>query len=334
MPDVAGSYGVAKGMAKPEPENNPKPLNAPVVKQASFLARFWFLLRRACISAAFDNCFSIAKGAAYSFLFSLFPVVTTLITILLKVRAQAILHIVARFVIQVAPPGTEELILWRLQQHGTPLSLSVVSIVVAVWAGSGAMMSLLEGFQAAYRIPTGRPFLRQRAVGIFLVFLVAVPLVAVSALLIFGDRGETVLVRWLGVLPEGSELSGPVEVLWRIGRYVLAFCTTTFVTGLLYYVGTNYRPEPRRADGRKWRHRLLTVWPGAFVATTLWMIATTGFAWYVAHFGHYNFFYGSIGAVIILLLWLYLIACVALIGCEFNAERERLFALPVRFDRR
>ena len=195
-------------------------------------------------------------------------------------------------------------------------------------------MSLLEGFQAAYRIPTGRPFLQQRAVGIFLVFVVAIPLVAASALLIFGERSENILVRWLGVLPEGSELSGPVELLWRLGRYLLAFCTTTFVTGLLYFIGTHYRPEPRRADGRNWENRFLAVWPGAFVATTLWMIATVGFAWYVGHFGHYNIFYGSIGAVIILLLWLYLIACIALIGCEFNAERERLFALPVRFDRR
>lgn len=326
MPDVAGSCDVTREPGAAKRPEQPLSTDAPLIKRAGFLSRFWFLLRQAVISAAFDNCFSIAKGAAYSFLFSLFPVVTTLITILIKVRAQAIVHVIARFVMQVAPPGTEELILWRLQQHGSPLSLSVVSIVLAIWAGSGAMMSLLEGFQAAYRIPTGRPFFHQRAVGIFLVFVVAVPLVVASALLIFGDRGETVLVGWIGLLPEGSELSTPVELAWRVGRYVLAFCTTTFVTGLLYYIGTNYLPEPRPRAGKE-HVRLLAVWPGAFLATTLWMIATVGFAWYVAHFGHYNLLYGSIGAVIILLLWLYLIACIALIGCEFNAERERLNAL-------
>jgi membrane protein len=60
----------------------------------------------------------------------------------------------------------------------------------------------------------------------------------------------------------------------------------------------------------------------------LWLLATAGFAWYVAHIANYNFFYGSLGTVIVLLVWLYLIACIALIGCEFNAESERIDALP------
>jgi membrane protein len=72
----------------------------------------------------------------------------------------------------------------------------------------------------------------------------------------------------------------------------------------------------------------MRVWPGAFLATVLWLLATVGFAWYVGHIANYNFFYGSIGTVIVLLIWLYLIACIALIGCEFNAERERMMWLP------
>ena len=75
--------------------------------------------------------------------------------------------------------------------------------------------------------------------------------------------------------------------------------------------------------------RFLRVWPGAILATVLWLLATAGFAWYVHHVANYNIFYGSIGAVIILLIWLYLIAVIALIGCEFNAERERVEVLPV-----
>ena len=73
----------------------------------------------------------------------------------------------------------------------------------------------------------------------------------------------------------------------------------------------------------------MRVWPGAFLATVLWLAATAGFAWYVGHrLSSYNVFYGSIGAVIVLLIWLYLLACIALIGCEFNAERERIDELP------
>jgi membrane protein len=118
-------------------------------------------------------------------------------------------------------------------------------------------------------------------------------------------------------------------LIWHLGRLSLAFCTTTFVTGLLYYFGPNHRPEPQHVK-KAMASRFLRVWPGAFLATVLWMIATAGFAWYVSHLAHYNIFYGSIWTVVVLLIWLYLVACISLLGCEFNAERERagLVAIP------
>jgi membrane protein len=83
---------------------------------------------------------------------------------------------------------------------------------------------------------------------------------------------------------------------------------------LLYHYGPN---RPRR---------FRSVWPGAFLATILWLAATTGFAWYVGNIANYNVLYGSIGAVIALMVWLYVLALIALLGCEFNAERDRFFA--------
>jgi membrane protein len=213
--------------------------------------------------------------------------------------------------------------LWRLRQQGRPVSLSVVAALLALWAGAGAMMSLMEGFQAAYRMPSGRPFFKQRAMAIFLVLIAAVPAVGASALLIFGQRGEIAFVQWMGLSPKNSPLSAPVELAWHIARYVVAFCTTTLVTGLLYYFGPNHRLDLRPTAGFR-EGRFMRVWPGAFLATSLWLITTAGFAWYVGHIAHYSIFYGSIWAVIVLLIWLYLIACIALVGCEFNAERERM----------
>jgi membrane protein len=293
-----------------------------IASEPNALVLFWHLFRGAFIAAFEDNCFSIAKGAAYSFLLAVFPVLTALTSILIQANAQSVVHVIARFLSQVVPPGTEEIVLSRLRERGArPISLPVVALLLSLWAGSGAMLSLMEGFQAAYRIPTGRSFLKQRAMGILLVLIAAVPAVAASSLIIFGDRGEKIIIQWIGVGAEGHELSAPVEMLWRVARYVLAFCTTTFVTGLLYYFGPNYVPEmsPHVPGSRFWR-----VWPGAFLATLLWLITTACFAWYVGHrLASYNIFYGSIGAVIVLTIWLYLIACIALIGCEFNAERER-----------
>jgi membrane protein len=67
-----------------------------------------------------------------------------------------------------------------------------------------------------------------------------------------------------------------------------------------------------------------SVWPGAILATVLWLLATTVFALYVRHIANYNVLYGSIGAVIALLVWMYLLAVSSLLGCEYNAVRERL----------
>lgn len=300
----------------------------PVVAEPSPLARSLWLFRRAFIAAYEDNCFSIAKGAAYSFLLSLFPVLTALASVLFQVRAQAVLHVMATFLAQVVPPGTEDLILSRLPERGArPISLPFAALALSLWAGSGAMMSLMEGFQAAYRIPSGRPFLKQRAMAIFLLLSAALPSVLASSLIIFGDRSERTFLHWIGHSRDGYELSAPLELLWRFARYGLAFCTTTFVMGLLYYFGPNHRPEVQCIPGSS--GRFMRVWPGACLATVMWMIATAGFAWYVGHrISSYNLFYGSIGAVIVLIIWLYLLACIALIGCEFNAERERCDLLP------
>ena len=90
---------------------------------------------------------------------------------------------------------------------------------------------------------------------------------------------------------------------------------TVTVTTLLYRFGP-YRRQ-------RWRY----VWPGAILAAVLWLLATSGFAWYVRHIAHYNVMYGSVGAGIALLVWMYLLAATALIDCEFNAEFERASAV-------
>jgi membrane protein len=307
--------GVLRLGESASPQEQPEGL----IIEFGFFARGWWLLRRAFVAAYHDNCFSIAKGAAYSSLLSLFPILTTLTAILLEVNAQAVVHVIATFVSQVVPPGAEELIVSRLAEHrGTrPISLTVAAVLISLWAGSGAMVTLMEGFQAAYRIPSGRPFLKQRAMAIFLVLIAALPAVGASALILFGNRIELGFIHRIGI----AELSTPVELAWKVGRYLLAFSTTTLVTGLLYYFGPNYRPEPLRLRYGA-RSRFMRVWPGAFLATVLWLLATIGFALYVHH-ANYRQFYGSLGTVVVLLIWLYLISCIALVGCEYNAERER-----------
>lgn len=280
------------------------------VIEPGFAARSWWFFRRAWIAAYEDNCFGVAKGAAYSALLSMFPVMTTITAILVRAKAEAVSNILSRWIFQVAPPGTTELLRNYLVAHGErPVTLLVVATLLSIWAASGVMLSLMEGFQAAYRIPSGRPFWKQRGVAALLVLCAALPVVAASALMLAGTRAEAGIVYWLGLLPSGADFRGGVVVLGRVFRLLLAFGGIAMGAALLYKVGPN---RPMRL-----------VWPGAVLATVLWFVAIVGFGWYVRDIANYNVLYGSIGAVIALLVWTYILAVIALVGCEFNAQLER-----------
>jgi len=300
---------------------------APIIVEPSFIPRTLWLIRRAFIAAYEDNCYGIAKGAAYSVLLSSFPVLTTLAAILVQVKAQSIARLISQFLLEVVPPGTEDLILSRFRNQGArPAILLISAIVVSLWAASGAMASLMEGFQAAYKIPSGRPFIKQRAMAIFLVLIVALPSLAASSLILFGNWTEAALMQSVGLGKNEGELRTPLVLLGHLVRYAVGFATTVLVTGLLYYFGPNHRPDEIIKTGKR-PSRFAMVWPGALLATILWLVATLVFAWYVRHLANYNFFYGSTGTVIALLIWMYLLSVIALVGCEYNAERERLYTL-------
>jgi len=266
---------------------------------------FWCLFRRSFVLAYHDGCFGTAKGAAYSALLSFFPLLTVTATILVQANAEAITRILSQALFGAAPPGTQELVHQFTVRGQRPVSLLVVATLVSIWAASGLITSLMEGFDAAYHIPQGRSFLRQRGVAVLLVLTAALPAVAASAVILLGEGTEKTVMLRLGLVPAGLELRGWV-------RFGVALGTIVLVTAVLYFVGPN-RPQ-------RWGH----VWPGAFLATALWLLATLGFAWYVRNIADYNLLYGSIGAVIALLVWMYLLAVIALVGCEFNAEYERM----------
>jgi membrane protein len=276
------------------------------------MARFWWLLRQALEITYDEGCLSTSKGAAYSGLLALFPTLTALAAVLVQVKARAVLDIISNSLAQILPPGTEEMVLTRFAVQGQrPTSLLVLAVVLALYAASGFMISLIEGFNNVYRAPAGRPWLKNRGMATLLVFCAAIPAVGASALILFGTRTEESLLRWLQGVPAGVPLAA--GLLWsaQVARVLVAFCGVVLVTGLLFYLGP--------VGERRWRD----VWPGALVASALWWGLTYGFGWYVRNIAGYNVMYGGVGAVIALLGWIYLIALAACVGCAFNAARQR-----------
>src|SRR5262249_20103525 len=154
-------------------------------------------------------------------------------------RSEDVTHAIASFLYQVVPPGAEDVVrdLFIVGQH--PRSVLVVAVLLSTWAASGAIMSLMEGFRAIYHLPAGRSFVKERAVGILLVFVSAIPLWGAAVLIVFGERILRAAVSWLGLIPAGSDLTGAALLIGQAIRYGIAFAGVVLVTVLLYYLAPN-----------------------------------------------------------------------------------------------
>ena len=271
------------------------------------------MLHRTLLAAIDDGCFSIAKGAAYSALLSFFPVLTSTATIFVMTGTQSVSGTLTEVLKRVLPPGTETIVLTQLRARSPKsITLLVAALLFSLWAAASVINSLIQGFDAAYRVPRDRSYFHQIGVAIGLVFLSAIPLIGASALVLSGAQAETALLGMSRLDPVLNPLAGLWRLFGAIARYLIAFGATVALTSILYYYGP-YRRQ-------KWSG----VWRGAVLATILWFLATKGFASYVRHIAPYNVMYGSVGAGIALLVWMYVIAAIAIFGCEFNAEFERL----------
>ena len=272
-----------------------------------------YLLRRTLLASIDDGLFGLAKGAAYSALLSFFPVLTSAAAILVQVRADFMQDYIDKFLAQVLPPGTEDVVTQQFTSQGQrPLALLVVAVTLSVWAASSVVKSLIDGFNAAYRVPRNRSVMGHIGVGMMLVVFAMIPLVGASSLILFGGQIEEWVLSLLKVDSILNPLASWWELFWRIMRYLLAFGGMVSLSGILYYYGPNRR--------QRWN----AVWPGAILSTALWLLATYAFGYYVGKFAHYNVIYGGVAASIALLSWMYILAAIALIGCEFNAEAERM----------
>ncbi|MBA3975208.1 MAG: hypothetical protein C0504_13450 [Candidatus Solibacter sp.] len=272
--------------------------------------RWLVCFRRASWGTYKHGGLGYAKGAAYSALLAFFPILTTVTTLLIQANAAAVSRRIVAFVFQAAPPGIEDLIRYQMAERGAkPLTLPLIAGLLSIWAASGVTSSLLDAFQAAYGRPHGRGTVRQRLVAIWLVVAAILPVVGVSAMMLLGVKAETWLFQQLGFLDTGETLRGGIRVLSYSVNVLLGFVAMVAAAGMLYFFG------PAGPKGRK-------IWPGAWLAASLWLLLTILFTWYVRNIADYNVLYGSIGAVIALMVWLWLLSLAAMVGCEFNAHLD------------
>ncbi len=274
------------------------------------MIRFFEHFRLALWRAFVHDAFAVAKGAAFSAIFTLFPAVLLVASVLSESHTTAgFIREIGHAVGRILPEGTRSSVLQYFS--GTkPASLRFLITVAAItlWTGSGAMISWMEGFRNAYQMPKIWGLVNERMIAFLLVVLAGIPMVFASILLVFGNQIEAWIVYHLG-----HELGPYVLGLWTALRWIIAALTSIAVIGLIYHHGVP-RTQP-------W-HRVL---PGAALATVLWFASTLVFGFYVRHFANYDVIYGSVATAIALLLWLYIVSVVVLIGAEFNAVRYPRF---------
>ena len=316
-------------MAKPSDVPEDSRWNAQYVLE---LAR---TLRRAAMAAFDHDALTVGQATAYSAMVTLFPAlivaaaVVGLLPDALPLRVQ-----MALFFDRVLPSNVSPLLeTYFTTPHGNAHTARALlgAAVVSIMGASSVVSTLMEGFRRAYDLPLTRgSFWPRRMRSLVLVPLSLLPMTVASVLVVFGH----LMTQWL-VGEVTPSLRMTVYVIAFLLRWSIALAGSVGIIAVIYHLGTDLSKhisehivqllkdpllrEPLILLSEEWSWRASL--PGAMVATVLWFVTTLLFGYYVTRFANYSQVYGSLGAAIALMFWLYIIALSVLIGAEFNAQR-------------
>lgn len=276
------------------------------VRPTQFGGRAWREIgSRVKAEVSGDNLSVIAAGVAFYALFSLVPALAALVSIYGMVANPADIESMLASAQDMLPREVTGIIGSQLQQivanSNSTLGVgALIGLLVALWSATKGTSSMMTALNIAYEEPERRGFIRLNLTALLLTVGAIVGAVVAIALVVAAPALLTTLNP-----PE------PVPTLVNWLRWpVLALA---MMVGLALF----YRYGPSRNRPR-WQWVSL----GSVAATLLWLVASALFSWYVSRFGSYNETYGSMAAIIILLMWLYISAYVILLGAELNSELE------------
>lgn len=256
-----------------------------------------------------DNVPMMASALAYSAFFAIPSALLLLLGVFTLVADEStITHLVNRLT-EIAPSDAADLFgnsLRHLSERAsTGLMLTLVGLGLALWSATNAMGTVISALNVAYDREHGRGFVRNRLVALAMAIFVGGAAMLAGGLLIMGPH----LQAWLG---SALDARRTVELVWWIGQWPILVGALLFAFAVVLYLGPD-------VEHRRWQ--LLS--PGAVVAVVVWLVVSGVFSYYTAHFGTYDKTWGTLGAVIVTLIWLWLAGLSLLFGGELNAETER-----------
>jgi YihY family inner membrane protein len=272
---------------------------------------WWGAIKRAVAEFRTDNLSDRAAALTYYSVLSIFPGLLVLISVLGLIGPSATDTLIKN--LQDVPGGVQDVLVTAIQniergQSSTASVLAVLGLITALWSASAYIGAFMRASNAIYDVPEGRPIWKTLPIRIGLTVLLMV-LTAVTAVAVVLTGG---LARRTGELVGAGDTAVTV---WEIAKWPVLLIIVSVMFALLYWASPNAR------QGFRW------ITPGGIVAVVLWLIASGGFAVYVGNFGSYNKTYGSLAAVIIFLVWLWISNIAILLGAELNAELERSRAM-------
>ena len=288
---------------QPQDRNaTPEPIPGGLVL-APALGRFWRLFRLSIWRAFEHDAFGIAKASAYSSIFTFFPALLVLGSVVATInRGEVYLREISYALGTILPAGSSTALSYLRGSADRPVGLLITTSLLTIWSASGVIISWMDGFRRAYQLPKTWGLVQERLIAISLVFMAGLPLSFATILVAFGSRIE---MRILFLL--GHEFGPLILLLWGAIRWTIAILTSIAVIQLIYHNAVP-RTQP-------WH----SVLPGAVLSTAMWLLSSALFGWYLQHYTDYSVIYGSLGVGIALLVWMYLISLVVLMGAEFNA---------------
>ncbi|MFG3156086.1 YihY/virulence factor BrkB family protein [Streptomyces sp. NPDC048219] len=266
------------------------------------------LLRRVLSEFKDDELTDRAAALTYYGILSLFPALLVLVS-LLGIAGQSATQEVLDNIQKLAPGSARDVITDAVKQlqarAGLGSVLAVVGLLGAVWSASGYVAAFIRAANAVYDVPEGRPVWKVLPLRVALT--VVLLLLAVVSALIVVFTGT--LARQAGT---ALGVGDTALTVWSIAKWPVLVLLVTCMIALLYWATPN-----ARARGFKW------ITPGSVIALLVWLVASAGFAFYVANFGSYNKTYGTLAGVIVFLVWLWVTNLAILLGLEFDAELAR-----------
>jgi membrane protein len=257
-----------------------------------------------------DNLTDWAAALTYYAVLSIFPALIALVAVVgLVGDPQAITRELTSLVSSIGPASAAKTFQQPIQSltksHGTAGILLIAGIASALWTASGYVGAFMRASNTIYEVEEGRSFIKLRPLQMLVTLILVVLLALVLVALILTGPIATKVGSSLGI-------SSVTVTIWDIAKWPVLLVVVTFMIAVLYYAAPNARLRGLRS-----------ILPGSILAVIVWLLASAGFAIYVANFGSYNKTYGSLGAVVILLVWLWITNLAILLGAEVNAERER-----------